>query len=147
MSLENKINNDLKEAMKAKDQIALRGVRAIKAAILLAKTDGSGKDLDPDGEIKLLQKLIKQRKDSLDIFTKQNRLDLAQTEQEEIQIIEKYLPAQLSAEELVAALKKIIAESGATSIKDMGKIMGIASKTLAGKADGKSISETIKTLL
>jgi uncharacterized protein len=147
MSLENIINNDLKEAMKAKDQIALRGIRAIKAAILLAKTDGSGKELDQDGEIKLLQKLIKQRKDSLDIYTKQNREDLAKTEREEIEIIEKYLPAQLSAEELVAALKKIIAESGATSIKDLGKVMGIASKTLAGKADGKTISETLKTLL
>lgn len=147
MSLENTINNDLKEAMKAKDQVALRGIRAIKAAILLAKTDGSGKELDQDSEIKLLQKLIKQRKDSLDIYTKQNREDLAKTEREEIEIIEKYLPAQLSAEELVAALKKIIAESGATSVKDMGKVMGIASKTLAGKADGKTISETLKTLL
>jgi len=147
MSLENIINNDLKEAMKAKDQVALRGIRAIKAAILLAKTDGSGKDLDQDGEIKLLQKLIKQRKDSLDIYTKQNREDLAKTEREEIEIIEKYLPAQLSAEDLVAVLKKIIAESGATSIKDLGKVMGIASKTLAGKADGKTISETLKTLL
>jgi len=147
MSLENIINNDLKEAMKAKDQVALRGIRAIKAAILLAKTDGSGKDLDQDSEIKLLQKLIKQRKDSLDIYTKQNREDLAKTEREEIEIIEKYLPAQLSAEELVAVLKKIIAESGATSIKDLGKVMGIASKTLAGKADGKTISETLKTLL
>jgi len=147
MSLENIINNDLKEAMKAKDQVALRGIRAIKAAILLAKTDGSGKDLDQDSENKLLQKLIKQRKDSLDIYTKQNREDLAKTEREEIEIIEKYLPAQLSAEELVAVLKKIIAESGATSIKDLGKVMGIASKTLAGKADGKTISETLKTLL
>ncbi len=147
MSLENIINNDLKEAMKAKDQVALRGIRAIKAAILLAKTDGSGKELDQDSEIKLLQKLIKQRKDSLDIYTKQNREDLAKTEREEIEVIEKYLPAQLSAEELVAALKKIIAESGASSIKDLGKVMGIASKTLAGKADGKTISETLKTLL
>ncbi|MEY2904959.1 MAG: hypothetical protein RJA52_975 [Bacteroidota bacterium] len=147
MSLENTINNDLKEAMKAKDQIALRGIRAIKAAILLAKTDGSGKELDEESEIKLLQKLIKQRKDSLDIYVKQNREDLAQTEREEIGIIEKYLPAQLSQEELVAALKTIIADSGASSIKDMGKVMGLASKALAGKADGKTISETLKTLL
>ena len=146
MSLENTINNDLKEAMKAKDQIALRGIRAIKAAILLAKTDGSGKELDEESEIKLLQKLIKQRKDSLDIYVKQNREDLAQTEREEIGIIEKYLPAQLSQEELVAALKTIIADSGASSIKDMGKVMGLASKALAGKADGKTISETLKTL-
>ena len=108
MTLEDKINVALKSAMKAKDAIALRGIRAIKAAILLAKTDGSGKELNEETEIKLLQKLIKQRKDSLEIYEKQNRGDLAQTEKEEIGIIEKYLPEQLSPEELTLALQNII---------------------------------------
>jgi uncharacterized protein YqeY len=147
MTLEEKINADLKTAMKAKDNIALRGIRAIKAAILLAKTDGSGKDLNEESEIKLLQKLIKQRKDSLEIYTKQNRPDLAQTEKEEIAIIEKYLPEQLSHEELTLALQKIIQEIGANSIKDLGKVMGIATKEFAGKADGKTISTVLKNLL
>ncbi len=147
MSLEQKIMTDLKAAMKAKDQGALRGIRAIKAAILLAKTDGSGKELNEEAEIKMLQKLIKQRKDSLEIFVKQGREDLASVEREEIAAIEKYLPEQIGAEELEAFLKNIIDTVGATSMKDMGKVMGMASKQLAGKADGKTISTVVKQLL
>lgn len=147
MKLEEKIANDLKLAMKAKNQAQLRGVRAIKAAILLAKTDGKTKEITPEMEIKLLQKLIKQRKDSLDIYEKQNRTDLAEIEKEEISIIEKYLPEQLSAEELMKIIKEIVEQTGATSMKDMGKVMGMASKKLAGKADGKSISSVVKQIL
>ena len=133
--------------MKAKDKTALRGIRAVKAAILLAKTDGSGKELNEESEIKLLQKLIKQRKDSADIYLKQNRKELAQTELEEIAIIEKYLPAQLDEAELEVILAKIIKDTGASSMKDMGKVMGLASKQLAGQADGKTISGIVKRLL
>ena len=125
----------------------MRGIRAIKAAILLANTDGSGEKLDGDKEIKLLQKLIKQRRDSLEIFEKQNREDLAVHEREEIGVIEKYLPKQLSEEELTAVLREIIEQTGASSAKDMGKVMGAASKALAGKADGKTISAIVKNLL
>jgi uncharacterized protein len=147
MSLEAKINNDLKEAMKAKDQIALRGIRAIKSAILILKTDGTGEEVNEEKEIKLLQRLVKQRKESLDIYEKQNREDLAVKEREEIAIIEKYLPAQMGAEELENIIKQIIEQTGAESMKDMGKVMGIASQKLAGKADGKAISTVVKTLL
>jgi uncharacterized protein YqeY len=147
MSLETKINTDLKEAMKAKDQVRLRGIRAIKSAILLLKTDGSGKEIDEAAEIKMLQKLIKQRKDSLEIYEKQGREDLAVKEREEIEVITKYLPEQLSAEELEVKLKEIIAETGASSMKDMGKIMGIANQKFAGKADGKTISGIVRKLL
>jgi uncharacterized protein len=147
MSLEAKITNDLKEAMKNKDQAALRSVRAIKAAILLFKTDGSGNELNEDSEIKLLQKLVKQRQDSLDIYIKQNREDLAVTEREEIAVIQKYLPAQLSQDELKAALTAIITETGATSGKDMGKVIGLANQRLAGKAEGKVIATMVKELL
>lgn len=147
MSLEQKINTDLKEAMKAKDQVALRGIRAIKSAILLAKTDGSGKALDEDAEIKMLQKLVKQRRDSLEIFEKQDREDLAVKEREEIEVIERYLPEQLSEEELQAVVEKIVEETGAESMKDMGKVMGIASQRLAGKADGKAIAALVKKKL
>ncbi|MDX1941778.1 MAG: GatB/YqeY domain-containing protein [Saprospiraceae bacterium] len=147
MTLEEKIMQDLKEAMKAKDEAGLRGIRAVKAAILLAKTDGSGKPIDPEREIQILQKLVKQRKESLEIFERENREDLAKKEREEIEIIEKYLPKQLSEAELEEVLKPIIAETGATSIKDLGKVMGIASKQLAGSADGKMISAVVKRLL
>ncbi|HLO56377.1 MAG TPA: GatB/YqeY domain-containing protein [Saprospiraceae bacterium] len=147
MSLESLITNDLKEAMKAKDQVALRSIRAIKAAILLFKTDGSGDVLDTDKEIKLLQKLVKQRQDSLDIYTKQGREDLAVTEREEIAVIQKYLPAQLTDDELKAAITELIAESGAISIKEMGKVIGLANQRLAGKAEGKAIAATVKELL
>jgi uncharacterized protein YqeY len=148
MSLEQKIMADLKTAMLAKDEKSLRGLRAIKAAILLARTsEGSGGELKEDDEIKLLQKLVKQRKDSLEIYQQQNRADLAQKEQEEIEVIEKFLPKQLSAEELQLEIKKIIAETGATSSADMGKVMGVATKKLSGKADGKTISALVRELL
>ncbi len=147
MSLEQKIMPDLKAAMKAKDQAKLRAIRAIKSAILLAKTDGSGKELDEASEIKMLQKLVKQRQDSLDIYEKQGREDLAVIEREEIEIIQKYLPEQMSAADLENFLKGIIEKAGATSMKDMGKVMGMASGQLAGKADGKTISSIVKQLL
>ena len=147
MTLEERIKPDLVAAMKAKDQAGLRGIRAIKAAILLAKTDGSGKALTPESEIKLLQKLIKQRKDSLEIYEQQGREDLAAIEREEIEVIEKYLPEQMSEEELEKVIKEIIEKTGASSMKDMGKVMGIASKQLAGRADGKTISEVVKKML
>jgi len=148
MSLEQKIMGDLKTAMLAKDEKALRSLRAIKAAILLAKTsEGAGGELKEDDEIKLLQKLVKQRKDSLDIYQQQNRTDLAQKEQEEIEIIEKFLPKQLSADELKSEVAAIISEVGASSPADMGKVMGAATKKLAGKADGKTISALVKELL
>jgi hypothetical protein len=138
----------LKEAMKAKDEASLRGIRAIKAEIIKAKTEpGAGGQITEEGELKLLQKLVKQRKDSLEIFTQQNRTDLAQKEQEEIDIIEKFLPKQMNEAELEAALQAIIAQVGASSAADLGKVMGVASKQLAGKADGKTISATVKKLL
>ena len=137
----------MKEAMKAKDQAALRGIRAIKSAILLFKTDGSNKELDTESEIKLLQKLVKQRQDSADIYSKQNREDLATVELEEIEVISKFLPAQLTDEDLESAIKSIVTSIGATGIKDMGRVMGEANKTLAGQADGKRISEVVKRLL
>jgi len=147
MKLEDKVMGDLKTAMKAKDQAALRSIRAIKAAILLTKTDGSGKELDEAGEIKLIQKLVKQRQDSLDIFTKQNREDLAVTEREEIEVLQRYLPKQLSEDDLMPIIKGIIEQTGASSMKDMGKVMGMASGKLAGQADGKTISKIVKQLL
>lgn len=148
MSLEAKIMDELKTAMKAKDEAALRTLRAIKAAIIIEKTsEGAADVLSEATETKMLQKLAKQRRDSLDIFTKQNREDLAAKEREELAIIEKFLPKQMTADELATAVKAIIAEVGATTAADMGKVMGVASKQLAGKADGKAISETVKQLL
>ncbi|MCO6480650.1 MAG: GatB/YqeY domain-containing protein [Phaeodactylibacter sp.] len=147
MSLEERIAQDLKEAMKAKDQAALRGIRAVKAAILVEKTSGTKHDLTEETEMKLLQKLVKQRKDSLEIYEKEGREDLAQTEREEIEVIERYLPKQLSEDELRVEIKKIIDEVGADSMKDMGKVMGAAQKKLAGKADGKTMSGIVKELL
>ena len=148
MSLEQKIMTDLKTAMLAKDEKGLRSLRAIKAAILLAKTsEGAGGGIKEEDETKLLQKLVKQRKDSLEIYQQQNRADLAQKEMEEIEIIEKFLPKQLSADELKQELTAIINEVGATTPADMGKIMGAATKKLAGKADGKTISALVKELL
>ncbi len=147
MALEQKVMDELKQAMRAKDEVALRTLRAIKSAILLEKTSGSGKELTEADELKMLQKLAKQRKDSLDIYIQQNREDLAQKEREELEVIEKFLPKQMSAEELEAQLKDIIAQVDASSPADMGKVMGTATKQLAGKADGKAISETVKRLL
>lgn len=148
MSLEEKIMTDLKAAMLAKDEISLRSLRAIKAAILNAKTaEGAGGVLKEEDETKLLQKLVKQRKDSLEIFEQQNRDDLAKKEREEIEIIEKFLPAQLGNEELKQIISGIIKEAGASSPSDMGKIMGLANKQLAGKAEGKTIALIVKELL
>jgi uncharacterized protein YqeY len=148
MSLEQKVMEQMKDAMRAKDEAALRTLRAIKAAILLEKTSAGGSDtMSEADELKMLQKLAKQRRDSLEIFETQNREDLAAKEREELAIIEKFLPKQMSAEELQAELKTIIAQVGATSPADMGKVMGTATKQLAGKADGKMISETVKQLL
>jgi uncharacterized protein len=148
MSLEQKIMTELKTAMLAKDEKALRSLRAIKAAILLAKTsEGGSGELKEDDEIKILQKLVKQRKDSLEIFEQQNRADLAQKEKEEIEVIEKFLPKQLSSEELREVIAKIISSVGASSPADMGKVMGAASKELSGRADGKTISGIVKELL
>jgi uncharacterized protein YqeY len=148
MSLEQKIMSELKTAMLAKDEKTLRSLRAVKAAILLAKTaEGATGELKADDEIKLLQKLVKQRKDSLEIYQQQNRTDLALKEQEEIEVIEKFLPRQLSQDELKKELAAIIAEVGASSPADMGKVMGAATKKLAGRSDGKAISAMVKELL
>jgi uncharacterized protein YqeY len=148
MSLEAKVMEEIKTAMRAKDEAALRTLRAIKAAILIEKTSANASDtISEADEIKMLQKMAKQRRDSLDIFTQQNREDLAVKEREELAIIERFLPKQMSQEELQAELKAIIAEMGASSPADMGKVMGAASKRLAGKADGKAISENVKQLL
>lgn len=151
MSLEQKIMSELKTAMLAKDEKTVRSLRAIKAAILLAKTaEGAPSNRDEikeEDEIKILQKLVKQRKDSLEIYQQQNRPDLAEKEKEEIEVIEKFLPKQLSAEELKSVLSAIVSEAGATSLADMGKVMGAATKKLAGKADGKTIAALVKELL
>jgi uncharacterized protein YqeY len=148
MSLEQKVMEELKNAMRAKDEAALRSLRAIKAAILLEKTSAGGGDtLTEEAEIKMLQKMAKQRRDSLEIFQQQNREDLAQKEREELDVLERFLPKQLSAEELEAELKQVIAETGAVGPADMGKVMGAANKRLAGRADGRTISETVKRLL
>lgn len=148
MSLEQTVNADIKTAMLAKDEKGLRSLRAIKAAIIIAKTaEGAGGEIKEEDEIKMLQKLVKQRKDSLEIFTTQNRPELAQKESEEIEVIERYLPKQLDAESLKTLIQKIITETGASGPADMGKVMGNASKQLAGKADGKTISTIVKELL
>ena len=148
MALEEKIMTDLKAAMLAKDEKALRSLRAIKAAIIIAKTsEGAGGVLKEEDEVKLLQKLVKQRKDSLEIYEKQNRPELAQKEKEEIEVIEKFLPQQLDAGELRVVIEKIINETGANSPADMGRVMGLANKQLAGKADGKTIAAMVKDLL
>ncbi len=148
MSLEQKVMADLKTAMLAKDEKSLRALRAIKSAIIIAKTsEGAHGEIKEDDEIKLLQRLVKQRKDSLEIYEKQNREDLAEKEKEEIAVIEKFLPKQMDEAELKEIIAKIIAETGATSPADMGKVMGAANKQLAGKADGKTIAGITKELL
>ena len=147
MTLEQKITADLKTAMKAKDQKSLRGVRAIKSALLLAKTDGSGKELTEADEIKLVQKLVKQRRDSLKIYEEQGREDLATTEREEIEVLERYLPAAMEDAELEALIQEVITTTGASSMKDMGRVMGQANAKVAGRADGKRIAATVKKLL
>jgi uncharacterized protein YqeY len=148
MSLEQKVMTDLKTAMLAKDEKSLRSLRAIKAAIINLKTsEGFSGEIKEDDEIKLLQKLVKQRKESLEIYEKQNRNDLAEKEREEIGVIEKFLPQQLSEEELKDVVASIIKETGATSPADMGKVMGMANKQLGGKADGKAIAAMVKEIL
>lgn len=148
MALEQTINDAIKTAMLAKDQVKLRGLRAIKAAVILAKTsEGAGGELKEADEIKLLQKLVKSRKDSLEIYQKQNREDLAQKEQEEISVIESFLPKQLEEAELKEIIANIIRETGASSAADIGKVMAAATKQLAGQADGKTISAVAKSLL
>ncbi len=148
MPLEQQIMTEMKDAMKSKNEAALRGLRAIKAEIIKAKTDpGAGGEIDEATEQKFLQKMMKQRKDSLEIFEKQGREDLAVKEREEIAIIEKFLPKQLGEAEIKEAVAKIITETGAASPADMGKVLGVASKQLAGLADGKTISNIVKELL
>jgi uncharacterized protein YqeY len=148
MSLEQNVMADLKTAMRAKDEKSLRSLRAIKSAIILAKTaEGFSGEIKESEEIKLLQKLVKQRKDSLEIYEKQNRTDLAQKEKEEIEVIEKYLPKQMDESELRTVIQKIVDETGASSPADMGKVMGAANKQLAGKADGKTIASIVKEFL
>lgn len=148
MTLSEKINADIKTAMLAKDKESLEALRAVKSAILLAQTEkGASEQLSDDAEIKLLQRLVKQRRESAEIFTTQGRDDLAKVETAQADVIERYLPAQMSREELTEAVKAIIAQVGATGPQDMGKVMGAASKQLAGKTDNKSVSEVVKSLL
>jgi uncharacterized protein YqeY len=148
MSLEQKIMAEMKEAMKTKNESLLRGLRAIKAEIIKAKTEpGAGGEIDEATEIKFLQKMMKQRRDSFEIFEKQGRNDLAEKEKEEMDVIERFLPKQMTEAEIREALSAIIKETGAQSAADLGKVMGIASKQLAGKADGKTISSLVKEML
>ncbi|MBE0650197.1 MAG: GatB/YqeY domain-containing protein [Bacteroidales bacterium] len=149
MELEKIINNDLKEAMLAKDRRKLEAIRAIKAALLLEKTgaDTTSAEIPEAVELKLLQKLVKQRRDAAKIYNEQKRADLAEEEEYQASIIEKYLPQQLSEEEVKAIISKIVADLGASTIKDMGRVMGEASKQLAGKADNKTISGIVRSLL
>ena len=148
MSLEQQIMAEMKDAMKSKNEGVLRSLRAIKAEIIKAKTEpGAGGEIDEATEQKFLQKMMKQRRDSLEIFEKQGRADLADKEKEEMAVIEKFLPKQMSEAEIKEAVANIIAETGAASAADMGKVMGVASKQLAGKADGKAISTIVKELL
>jgi len=148
MSLEQNIMAEMKDAMKSKNEGVLRGLRAIKAEIIKAKTEpGAGGEIDEATEQKFLQKMMKQRKDSLEIFEKQSREDLAVKEREEMAVIEKFLPKQLTEAEIKEAVARLIIEIGATSAADLGKVMGAASKQLAGKADGKTISTIVKELL
>ena len=148
MSLEAKIMEQMKEAMKAKDTVALEALRAIKSGIILAKTEAGASDtLSADDEIKLLQKMAKQRKESIDIFLKQNREDLAKVEQDELALLEEFLPQAMSQEELTALVQQAIQQVGAAGPQDMGKVMGVANKAAAGRADGKLLADTVKNLL
>lgn len=147
MALEQNIMAELKAAMLAKDEAKLRGLRAIKAAIILLKTSEAGKEITEEDEMKMLQKLVKQRKESIDIYNKQGREDLAKSEQEEVAVIEMFLPKMMSEEEIRVALKDIIASVGATSPAEMGKVMGAANKAFAGKADNKIVSVLVKEML
>ncbi|NNC34100.1 MAG: GatB/YqeY domain-containing protein [Croceitalea sp.] len=148
MSLQEKVMSEMKTAMKAKDTVALESLRAIKSALLLAKTDkGGGGELSEEDEVKLIQKLVKQRKDSAAIFSGQGRNDLAEPELAQVAVIEKFLPEQLTEEEIEKVVVQTIDYLGATGMQDMGKVMGMVSKELAGQADGKTISTIVKTKL
>lgn len=147
MSLQEQVTEQLKVAMKAKDSVALESLRAIKSAILLAQTQAGAKDLTPDDEIKLVQKLVKQRKDSAEIFRQQGRNDLAEPEEAQIKIIEQFLPEQLDEESIAKVVDEIISQANAEGMKDMGKVMGMATKAMSGKADGKTISAIVRQKL
>ena len=148
MSLEQDIMSAMKDAMRSKDQVALRALRAVKSALIIQKTEvGSSSEMSDKDEMKLLQKLVKQRRDSADIFSKQNREDLAKPELEEVEVISKFLPAAMSESEIEAVVKETIASLGAEGMKDMGKVMGVVSGKLAGKADGKTISILVRSNL
>ncbi len=148
MSLISKIDAEIKQAMLQKQEARLRGLRAIKAALLLAKTEkGASEELSEEAEVKAVQKQIKQRKDSIEIYKQQNREDLAKIEEEEVAVMEEFLPKQLSAEELRAAIQELVNSLGVTDIKEMGKVIGAANKALAGKSDGKSLAEMVKQVL
>ena len=145
MSLQQTIDQDIKSAMLSKDSVRLRGLRAIKAALLLAKTEkGAEEGISEEMEVKVLQKLVKQRKESAEIYQVQNRPDLYQIENEELQVIEAYLPQQMDRVAITSHIKDAILRTGAATMKDMGKLMGIVNKELSGKADGKTISEVVK---
>lgn len=147
MSLSSSINTEIKNAMLAKDSVALAALRAIKSAFLLAQTDGSGKELTEEDEMAILNKMVKQRKDSIAVYEQQNRADLAEEEKAQLAVILKYLPAQMSDEELESLISNLIAELGASGMKDMGKVMGALQPKIAGKADGKTASSIVKKLL
>lgn len=147
MSIQTEVNEQIKTAMKAKDTVSLEALRALKSAFLLANTSGANVSMSDAEELKIVQKLVKQRQDSASIYSEQGRMDLAEPELAQAKVLEQFLPRQMSEAELTSAIQTIINSSGASSIKDMGKVMGIASKDLAGKADGKSISEVVKKLL
>ena len=148
MSLENKITNAMKESMKSKDQTSLRSLRAIKSAIIIHKTQkGSSDEISNEDELMILQKLVKQRKDSADIYQTQGRIDLAQPELDEIKVIEQFLPESISEDEIESEVKKVIDQTGAEGMKDMGKVMGIVTKKLMGRADGKTISTIVRNNL
>jgi len=147
MSIQKQVMEQMKAAMKSKDKVALESLRALKSAFLLANTSGSGVELSEEEELKIVQKLVKQRKDSAAIFDEQGRSDLSEPEKAQAKVLEQFLPAQMSEEELKKVIEEIVSKTGASSMKDMGKVMGMASKQLAGKADGKAISMAVKELL
>ena len=147
MSLEETVNTELKAAMLAKDETSLRALRALKSALLLEKTSGSGRELDEAAGIKIVQKLVKQRNDSIEIYADQGRDDLAQAERDEVKVLMKFMPEQLSEEEIRSELKKIISSVGASSPSDTGKVMGVASRQFSGKADNRLVATLVKQLL
>ena len=147
MGISHSIDQDIKEAMLAKNAVALAALRAVKSAFMLAKTDGSGKELTEADELVILNKIVKQRKDSIQLYIEQNRVDLADEEKAQLEVIMKYMPAQLSEAEIEALIRETIASVGASGMKDMGKVMGAIQTKIAGKADGRVVSELVKKLL